>query len=101
MWCRNCNIELKDCQCPICGEITTEDNHIDVHAVFDTMPICPIVSETACAVRFQAFCVLRLVVFAVASIENLSPNYQKTSLPSARQGIIKRLGEKLDCLRKN
>ena len=26
-----------------------------VHTVFDTMPDCPIVPETACAVRFQAF----------------------------------------------
>lgn len=31
MWCRNCNIELKDSQCPICGETTTEDIPTDIY----------------------------------------------------------------------
>ena len=31
MWCRNCNIELKDCRCPICGETTTEDIPTDIY----------------------------------------------------------------------
>lgn len=31
MWCRNCNIELNDHQCPICGETTTEDIPTDIY----------------------------------------------------------------------
>lgn len=31
MWCRNCNIELNDRQCPICGETTTEDIPADIY----------------------------------------------------------------------
>lgn len=31
MWCRSCNIELKDKLCPICGSITAEDIPVEVH----------------------------------------------------------------------
>ena len=31
MWCRNCDIELKDSQCPVCGESTTEDIPTDIY----------------------------------------------------------------------
>lgn len=30
MWCRNCNIELKDKKCPICGSDTVEDVPVEV-----------------------------------------------------------------------
>ena len=31
MWCRNCNIELKDKKCPVCGNETVEDIPVEVH----------------------------------------------------------------------
>lgn len=30
MWCRNCNIELKDKKCPICGSDTVEDVPVEI-----------------------------------------------------------------------
>lgn len=30
MWCRNCNIELKDKKCPICGNDTVEDVPVEI-----------------------------------------------------------------------
>lgn len=31
MWCRNCNIELNDKKCPVCGSDTVEDKPVEVH----------------------------------------------------------------------
>lgn len=31
MWCRNCNIELNDKKCPVCGSDTVEDIPVEVH----------------------------------------------------------------------
>ena len=30
MWCRNCNIELKEKKCPICGSDTVEDTPVEI-----------------------------------------------------------------------
>ena len=30
MWCRNCNIETNEKNCPICGHVTEEDIPIEV-----------------------------------------------------------------------
>lgn len=31
MWCRNCNIELNDKKCPVCGSDTVEDIPVEIH----------------------------------------------------------------------
>ena len=31
MWCRNCNIELNDTKCPVCGNITVEDIPAEIY----------------------------------------------------------------------
>lgn len=31
MWCRNCNIEVNDKVCPVCGNVTAEDVPIEIH----------------------------------------------------------------------
>ena len=31
MWCRNCNIELNDKKCPICGSDTVEDVPVTIY----------------------------------------------------------------------
>ena len=30
MWCRNCNIETNEKNCPVCGRITEQDTPVDV-----------------------------------------------------------------------
>ena len=31
MWCRNCNIELNEKKCPVCGSDTVEDIPVEIH----------------------------------------------------------------------
>ncbi|MDE7298358.1 MAG: phosphoadenosine phosphosulfate reductase, partial [Lachnospiraceae bacterium] len=31
MWCRNCNIELNDKKCPVCGSDTVDDIPVEIH----------------------------------------------------------------------
>ena len=30
MWCRNCNIETNEKNCPICGQFTEEDTPVEI-----------------------------------------------------------------------